>query len=178
MLKGTSQLGLVYYFPVMANSIPNKELLELISTEHAKPFPPELSHVMDNMYWWGHSHSHLWYEQVVDGMGVLLDNNDHHEIDEQQREIVRNFISYRVKQMILEHLDFMSVPFAVAFDQWSYNFNCTYRKGDFAVGGRYTFREMAEYSFEYVEWLIGEVQADVEYEQDSNATIMPEVVMS
>jgi hypothetical protein len=189
MLKGTSHLGLVYYFPVMANSIRNVELLVLISSEHAKPFPPELSHVMDNMYWWGHSRSHLWFEQVIDAMGVLLDNVNNNEFDEQQREIVREFIAYEVKQIILGHFDLMSVPFDIVFDQWWYHFNCAYRKGDFVVGGRYTFRQIAESSFEYVEWLIGEVEADVEDEEErleaiakddenSNGCFVAEVVMS
>jgi hypothetical protein len=53
MLKGQSTLGLTYYFPVFTNTHPNGELLQMISSGAAKPFPPKLSHVMDTMFWWG-----------------------------------------------------------------------------------------------------------------------------
>jgi hypothetical protein len=140
MLKGQSPIGLTYYFPVFANSHRNEVLLGMIATGQAKPFPPELSHVMDNMFWWGKSHSHQWYEQVIDSIGEILENNDKHEEDEQQREIVRYLISLQVKSMIQESFDLLSVPlFAVVMDQWLHNFNCTYKKDDVAVGGRYTF---------------------------------------
>jgi hypothetical protein len=52
MLRGqelTQVGGWTEYFPVMANSLPNGVLLELISSGKAKPFPPELSKVMDSI---------------------------------------------------------------------------------------------------------------------------------
>jgi hypothetical protein len=150
----------------------------MISSGDAKPFPPELSHVMDNMYWWGKMHSNQWYEQVVDCMGVLLDNDTNEEVDEQQSKVVRYLIAFQVKTMIHEPFDIPSVPFTVAFDQWWHKFNCTYKKKDFQVGGSYTFREMAESSFEYVGWLHNEVEADVKAEEDMIVNVTPETVNS
>jgi hypothetical protein len=159
MLRGRSPIGLTYYFPVFANSIPNRQLLEMISTGDAKPFPPQLSHVMDNMFWWGKTRSHHWYEQVIDSMGFLLENHNGN-IEVQQREVVRYLIAFEVKAMILEHFNMMTAAYEVTFDQWFVNFNEAYKKGDFD-GNKYTFRQMAEYSFDYVEWLIDEAEVNL-----------------
>jgi hypothetical protein len=128
----------------------------MISTGEAKPLPPKLSHVMDNMFWWGKSYSIQWYDQVVDSMGALLDIV---QVAEEQREFVGYFIAFEVKSIIQGHFDILSVAYAVIFDQWMYHFNLTYSKVDF--DGTYTFRSMAEASFEYVEWLISEVEDEI-----------------
>ena len=166
MLKGQSPLGLTYYFPVFANTHPDAELLEMIATGEAKPFPPQLSHVMDNMFWWGKTHSYEWYEEVVDSMGELLDNNsEDEEVD--QREVVRHLIGFAVKSKILEHFDMMSAAFEVTFDQSHTNFNLVYPKQLFDAGGpRTAFRQMAESSFEYLEWLILAVKSDMEFMEE------------
>ena len=114
---------------------------------------------MHNMFWWGKNHSFQWYEQVVDSLGVLLDNNAEYEVVD-QREIVRHLIAFEVKAMILQEFALGSPAFDVTFDQWWINFNSVYKKDDFKINARYTFRDMAEYSFEYVEWLIVEVKED------------------
>jgi hypothetical protein len=44
-----------------------------------------------------------------------------------------------------------------------YNHIVHYRKADFKVNVKYTFRQMAEHSFEYVEWFINEVKGDLEF---------------
>jgi hypothetical protein len=163
MLKGQSPIGLTYYFPVFANSHPTEVLLEMISSGQAKPFPLELSLVMDNMYWWGKSQSHQWYDQVVDSMGELLDCNDE-AVD--HREVVRYLISLEVKAKILEHFDWTSAAFEVTFDQWWTNFNCVYSPQHFDVTEpRNSFRQMAESSFEYLESLIEEVKDDIDFMQ-------------
>jgi hypothetical protein len=159
MLAGRSPIGLTYYFPVFANSIPNRQLLEMICSGEAKPMPPKLSHVMDNMYWWGKSRNNHWYEQVVDSIGAFLDEKD---VEEDQRELVRYLIAFEVKWMVQEHFDVMSVPFNVVFDQWFVKFNLTYKKADFDVNSAHTFRSMAEYSFDYVEWLVDETKEQID----------------
>jgi hypothetical protein len=170
MLQGRSPIGLTYYFPVFANSIPMAELLQMIVRGEAKPFPPKLSHVMDNMFWWGKTRSSHWYEQVVDSMGYHLDNHIK-SVEEEQRGFVRYLIAFEVKAMVQEHFDVLSVPYAVVFDQWWVNFNVAYSKGDFD-GDKHTFRSMAEYSFDYVEWLIEEVKENL------TGSVPPETVSS
>jgi hypothetical protein len=65
MLKGEGTDTTEYFPAVLANSLPNAVLLELLSSGKAKPFPPELSEVMDSMYWWGKSKNYEWYEEAI-----------------------------------------------------------------------------------------------------------------
>jgi hypothetical protein len=51
MVKGQDR-GSTEYFPVLANSLPNGVVEELILSSRGKPFTPELSEIMDSLYWW------------------------------------------------------------------------------------------------------------------------------
>ncbi|MGL5935161.1 MAG: hypothetical protein ACRCZI_06015, partial [Cetobacterium sp.] len=54
--------------------------------------------------WWGKTHSNQWYEQVVDCMGALLDNDTNEEV-EQQSKIVRYCIAFEARTMISERFE-------------------------------------------------------------------------
>jgi hypothetical protein len=95
MLKGDT-MGSTEYFPVLANSMSNEMLSELLLTERAKPFPPELSGIMDSMHWWGRNKSNEWYDSVIAMLEEALDN----DIEEDRKVLVRALISVQVKAEI------------------------------------------------------------------------------
>jgi hypothetical protein len=96
MLQGTDR-GSTEYLPVLANSLPNGVICELISSGRAKPFTPELSDIMDAMYWWGKNKNVEWYEEVV----VMLDEALDAEYD--RKELFRALILGQVKVSIHEY---------------------------------------------------------------------------
>jgi hypothetical protein len=65
LLKGRDK-GVTVNFPVLANGIPNAVLLDLICSGEGKPLPPELSQIMDDMYWWGKT-------RILSGMNKSLE---------------------------------------------------------------------------------------------------------
>jgi hypothetical protein len=150
MLRGQQQTQVgdwTEYFPVMANSVPNGVLLELISSGKAKPFPPDLSRVMDNMYWWGKWRNHEWYEEVIVMLAEALDTDTEHD----RKELFRAMISGQVKVEIHEYFGVNSMAAELLWLDWISWFNRTYRFGP------KSFRGMAMYSIDYVKWSIAQV---------------------
>jgi hypothetical protein len=152
MQKGQSRLGLTYYFPTMANSL-RVSLLDAIAIDGAKPIPPELFGIMDDMFWWGKTRSYEWYERLVDLLGLVLDDGEEIDI----RSLVRELIGLRVAAILKEYFAVDSLAFSLLYDKYSEWFFWTYDVMDFYHGHKYPFRTMAETSFEYIEWCIGEV---------------------
>jgi hypothetical protein len=149
MVRG-QHIGLEEYFPVPANSLPNGVLLELISGGHGKPFPPELSDIMDCMYWWGKTKNYEWYEDCIDVMGQALWTNE-----DDQKELVRAMISIEIRAVIYKYFDAGSFAGELLWLNWISWFNATYE-----IGPK-SFHGMAKYSFEYVNWTIAQVNYHV-----------------
>jgi hypothetical protein len=82
MTKGYGTTGVTEYFPVLANTYPNVLLLDMIISGRAKPFPPEISQMMDHMYWWGRHKDLEWYDEAVELMAVALDKGEEIERSE------------------------------------------------------------------------------------------------
>lgn len=146
MLQGPDR-GLTEYFPVLANSIPNRVLCELISSGRAKPFSPELSDIMDAMYWWGKTKNLDWYEDVV--RVVMLDEALDSEYD--RKELFRALISGQVKVEIHEYFGVNSVAAELLWLNWISWYNSSYQ---FAPK---SFLAMALYCFDYIRWAIAQV---------------------
>ena len=147
MTKGYDTPGVTEYFPVLANSLSNGVLLEMIISGRAKPFPPELSQVMDQMHWWGLHHSLAWYEEVVVTLDQALNEE---EID--RREHVSVLISPLVLEEIHVHYDVDSVAEHLLVLEWMKWYKRTYKKGDCTP-----FRAIAEQSSDcirYAIWLL------------------------
>jgi hypothetical protein len=119
MLVEGDDRGAKMYFPVLANSLPNAVLLELISSERGVPLPPELSEIMDMMYWWGKKMSVQWYDDVVYMLGMALDN----DIEEDRKVVVRAMISLQVKAEIHVYFAVDSVATELLWIDWVFWFN-------------------------------------------------------
>jgi hypothetical protein len=151
MQKGQSRMGQTYYFPTMATSL-RRTLLDAIVLDEAKPLPPDASLIMDDMFWWGKTVSFEWYEQVVDSLGVCL----YGEEEFGTRGFVREVIGFQVKAIILEYFNFDSMAFDLLFDRYFEWFFWTYSEQD-VYDNKYSFRGMAEASFDYVKWCVAQV---------------------
>jgi hypothetical protein len=150
MVKGLDR-GSTEYFPVLANSLSNIALLELISSGKAKPFPPELSEIMDSMYWWGKTKNYEWYDDTIFYMG-----EECLELEYDRKELVRSLISFQVKVEIHEHFGVNSMAAELLWLDWISWFNATYQMAPKSFIG------MARYSFEYVKWSITQVTMEIE----------------
>jgi hypothetical protein len=134
------------YFPVLANSLPNELLLELIMSGKAKPFPPGLSTIMDAMYLWGKLKNPEWYESAMFILDEALDN------EARRKEIVRALISEEIRVEIHGYFGVNSLIAELLWLDWISWFNATYKYGP------QSFRGMAMYCFDYIHWRISEVQ--------------------
>jgi hypothetical protein len=147
MLQGQQQTQVgdwTEYFPVLANSMPNGLLLELISSGKGKPLPPELSKVMDNMHWWGKNKNVEWYEEVMVILAETLDTG----IQYDRKELFRAMISPQMRVEIHEYFGANSMAAELLWLDWISWYNRTYRFGP------KSFRGMAMYSFDYMKWRI------------------------
>jgi hypothetical protein len=145
MLKG-QDMGLTEYFPLLANSIPNRLLLEIISTGEAKPLTPELSDIMDSMYWWGKTKNYQWYEDAVFYIG-----DEALDTEYERKELVRSLVAPQIRVEIHEYFGVNSFTAELLWLNWISWFNATYKAGP------KSFHGMARYSFEYVQWSIAQV---------------------
>jgi hypothetical protein len=148
MFKGEDK-GMTEYFPVLANSFSTGALLELISSGKAKPFPPELCGIMDSMYWWGKTKNHEWYEEAMFYIG-----EECLHIECERKEMMRSLISFQVKVEIHEYFGVNSIVAELLWLNWISWFNATYKIAP------QSFHGMARYSFEYVQWSIGQVNSN------------------
>jgi hypothetical protein len=96
MVKG-EHMDLEEFFPVLANSLSNGVLLQLLLSGSGKPLPPDLSDIMDSMYWWGKTKDYVWYEDCIEVLGEALWTDE-----EDQKELVRTLISMEVRAMVYE----------------------------------------------------------------------------
>jgi hypothetical protein len=88
--QGTGQ-GSTEYFPVLANSLPNGVLEELILSARGKPFTPELSEIMDSLYWWAKTKNLQWYEECI----VVIDGAL--SVEDDRMEMLQAIISVQVR---------------------------------------------------------------------------------
>jgi hypothetical protein len=139
MMQGHDR-GSTEYFPVLANSLPNRVLMELIVSERGVPFPPELSSIMDSMYWWGKNKNVAWYDEVIYLLGVALDN----DTEDDMMELVRAMISIQVKAEIHDYFTDDSIVADLLWINWVFWFNATYNDGPKSFHGR------TLYSIEYI----------------------------
>jgi hypothetical protein len=146
MLQGHDR-GSMEYFPVLANSRPNGLLLELISSERGVPLPPELSDIMDSMYWWGKNVSVRWYDEVIYILGLELDN----DVEGNRMELVRAIISVQVRAEIYVYFEVDSMAAELLWINWVFWFNATYKDGPKSLCG------MTMYSIEYIHWTIAQI---------------------
>lgn len=146
MMKGRSELQLTYYFPVLANTHSDEALLEMIMDGRAKPFPQELSRVMDSLYWWGNNPrvDQDWYDLVLARMGLLLEGR---RAGMDKRDLIRGLISMKVQEKILDLFE-DTVAGDLVFADWVDWFNGTFQHEVFQ--GRFNFRDIAIASFDYV----------------------------
>jgi hypothetical protein len=135
------------YFPVLANTIPIDLLLELLATEAATPLSPELSDVMDVMYWWGKKKNIVWYEDVIDIVAEAVDM----DIEYDRKELFRAMISGQVRDEIHKYFCVQSLAAELLCLNWISWYNGTYHVGP------QTFIGICRYSLDYVEWIIGQV---------------------
>jgi hypothetical protein len=148
MLQGRLDRGSEEYFPVLANSLPNGVLMELLLSERGVPLPPELSDIMDSMYWWGKHKNVEWYDEVIYLLGLALDN----DVEEDRKELVRAMISVQVRAEIHGYFAVNSVAAELLWINWVFWFNATYQMAP------KSFHGLALYSFEYVNWSIVQVR--------------------
>jgi hypothetical protein len=145
MVKG-QLLGLDDYFPIPANSLSNGVLLQMISSGSGKPFPPELTEIMDSMYWWGKSISYEWYQECIEVLGEALWSDE-----DDQQVLVRTLISIEVRALIATYFHPDSMSNQLLWSSWLVWFNTTY------LIAPKSFHGMANYSFEYVNWSIAQL---------------------
>jgi hypothetical protein len=146
MLKG-QHMDIEEYFPVPANSVPNGLLLAMISSGSAKPIPPELSDIMDDLYSWGMGRNIEWYRDCIDVLGDAL----WIDREEEYKVFVRYLIGMEVKAIILQYFHGSTMASHLLYSNWLDWFNVTYSNGP------KSFHGMAKYSFEYVNWSIAQV---------------------
>jgi hypothetical protein len=148
MTKGHGNTGVTEYFPVLANTYPNILLLDMIMSGRAKPFPKELSQVMDHMHWWGKKQSLEWYESVV----VLMDDALNRNGEIERKELVSILISPMVLEKINVYFASDSIAEHLLMLEWMKWFTMTYKKGD-----NTPFRTIAEKSISTIHWAIAQV---------------------
>jgi hypothetical protein len=122
-------------------------LMELLLSERGVPLPPELSSIMDSMYWWGKNKSVQWYDEVIYILALSLDN----DIEEDRMELVRVMISVQMRAEIHAYFAADSIVAELLWVNWVFWFNATYKDGP------KSFHGMAMYSIDYVHWCIGQV---------------------
>jgi hypothetical protein len=145
MLQGLVR-GSTEYFPVLTNSLPNAVILDLLSSGKAKPFTPELTDVMDSMYWWGKNKNIDWYEDVI----MMLDGSLDAEYD--KKELFRALISSQVKVEIHGYFGVNSMATELLWLNWISWYNRSYQ-----FAPKESFLAMSLYCFEYVKWSIAQV---------------------
>jgi hypothetical protein len=150
MLKGHGSAGLEY-FPVLGNTLSDRDLVEVIISGRAKPLPPLLSQVMDDMFWWGKQMSQRWYDIVVELLSEALDIH----VAIERTELVSMFISSLVMAEIHEHFAVDSVAEHLLLLEWMKWFIRTYKKGDCTQ-----FKIMAMKSLEVIEHAISLVKRE------------------
>jgi hypothetical protein len=146
MVKG-EDLDSKEYFPVPANSLPNGVLLELVMSGFGKPLPPDISDIMDTLFRWGRVKNYEWYDESVEVIGDALWKEG--EVD--YKHLVRTLISTEVRGIIWEYCHGSYMLSDLLHLNWLAWFNDTYHNGP------QSFRGMAQYSFEYVNWSIAQV---------------------
>jgi hypothetical protein len=122
--------------------------MELLLSERGVPLPPELSDIMDSMYWWGKHKNVEWYDEVIYLLGLALDN----DVEEDRKELVRAMISVQVRAEIHGYFAVNSVAAELLWINWVFWFNATYQMAP------KSFHGLALYSFEYVNWSIVQVR--------------------
>lgn len=146
MVKG-EHLDIEEYFPLPANSLPNAVLLALISSGNGKPIPPELSDIMDDLYSWAMGKNIEWYRDCIDVLGdaLWIDREEQHKV------LVRYLIGMEVRGIIFQYFHGTQMAAELLRLNWLVWFNSTYQ---FAPK---SFHGMAQYSFEYVNWSIAQL---------------------
>jgi hypothetical protein len=169
MVTGHGITGVTEYFPVLANSFPNRVLLEMIISGRAKPFPPELSQMMDHMFWWGKKEDLEWYEMVVEMMDDALDTEE--EIE--RSKLVSILIEPKVIREIHAHgIAVDSVTEHLLLLDWYTWYVRTYEKEKCVHS---PFRSIAVNSIHYIKWAIAQ------FNYHANAPIVvapPDATMS
>jgi hypothetical protein len=160
MAKGNA-LGIEEFFPVLANSFPNSVLLELISSGALKPFPPELSAIMDTMHWWGRQHSNEWYEGAI----CILHESLESPVEEDKMELVRALLSIQVRIDIHSYFAVDSMQADLLWIDWIRWFNANYRNGP-----KKSFHKLSVYNFDYVKWAMAQVTVRAPVPERVNST--------
>jgi hypothetical protein len=142
-----SDMDIEEYFPVPASSLPNGVLLDLILSGSGKPLPPDMSDIMDSLFHWGRIRDYVWYDESIEIVGDSLWN----EMEAKHKDVVRSLISMKVKSLIFEYFHVSAMAADLLHLNWLAWFDDTYHIGPVSFHG------MAEYSFEYVLWSIGQV---------------------
>jgi hypothetical protein len=145
MLKGPDR-GSTEYFPVLANSMTYGVICELISSGKAKPLTPELSDVVDAMYWWGKNKNIDWYDDVIMMVDEALDT----QYD--RKELFRALITGEVKVEIHEYFGINSLAAELLW----LNFIRWY-DGTYEIAPTESFLAMSLYCFDYIRWAIAQV---------------------
>jgi hypothetical protein len=148
LVTGTDR-GMREYFPVLSNSYSNRVLLEMISSGVAKPFPPELTKIMDSMYWWGRMKNVQWYDEVIAMLEDALDNDSEYE----RKELLRALFSFQVKVEIGLHVQGDSFMADIMWIDWVLWFNLTYED----EMKHKSFHVLALRCFDYVHWRFGQL---------------------
>jgi hypothetical protein len=141
------------YFPVPANSLPNGVLLDLVRSGFGKPLPPNISDIMDSLFRWGRIKDYIWYDESVEVIGDALWEEE--EVD--YKHLVRTLISMQVRGMIFEFFRGSNFAAELLYFDWLVWFGATYN-----IAPK-NFQGMAQYSFEYVKWSIGQVNHDAHH---------------
>jgi hypothetical protein len=162
MLKGV-HMDLDEYFPVLANCLPNAVLLDLLMSGRGKPFPPDLSNIMDDMCCWGKYRSIEWYSDCVDFLGHAL-----WEGKEDYKHTVRYLVSMEVRAILFKYFNSTGMTSHLLYSNWLLWFNETYNTAP------KLFHKRAKYSFEYVNWSI----AQVNYQQSLQLYTLSDTVRS
>lgn len=146
MLRGYDRAS-TESFPVLANSFTNGVLIELLLSEKGIPVPPELSDIMDSMYWWGKHKNLMWFDCVTHMMAEAMEN----DIEDDMKELKRAMISVQIKEEIHAYFTAGSVAAELLWLDWLVWFNHNYKAGP------KSFHAMCLYCFEYVHWSIAQV---------------------
>ena len=132
-------------FAVLAKTLPNQMIEELILTGKAKPFTPELSEIMDCMHEWGKLRNVHWYNDSI----VVLDYYLQHEVG--RKELVKRLISMEVEVEIHTYFGVDSLAGSLVMLEWSKWYDRTYGVGPSS------FKGMAMYSLDYTAWVIHQI---------------------
>jgi hypothetical protein len=84
---------------------------------------------------------------------LVLEEEEEGEI----KLLVRELIGFQVSAILKEYYAVDSLAYSLVFDKYWGWFFMTYSEMDFFHGHNYSFRGMAEASFAYTEWCIGQI---------------------